>query len=172
MNRCHLFNLKCLVGANFSSRPRQLRKNYRFEETRRRRHYSHHAHPRQCPPHCRTMLLAPPSPRPIPYASTGFNIKSVVHDGFKLNVWDIGNWSPAPPKKCVWCQTKLIYPLFFVTDIGTMALTSISVAALIRAQAASAPSALTGATTSTRYSSCSARLLIILCLRHVYRRTA
>jgi hypothetical protein len=23
-------------------------------------------------------------------AALGFNIKSVVHDGFKLNVWDIG----------------------------------------------------------------------------------
>ena len=24
------------------------------------------------------------------FISSGFNIKSVVHDGFKLNVWDIG----------------------------------------------------------------------------------
>ena len=35
----------------------------------------------------------------------GFNIKSVVHEGFKLNVWDIGGMLPSPfCSMCVLCR--------------------------------------------------------------------
>jgi ADP-ribosylation factor-like protein 3 len=30
----------------------------------------------------------------------GFNIKSVIHEGFKLNVWDIGGISSFHPEQC------------------------------------------------------------------------
>lgn len=34
----------------------------------------------------------------------GFNIKSLVRDGFKLNVWDIGGQKAIRPYWCVWQQ--------------------------------------------------------------------
>ncbi len=45
----------------------------------------------------------------------GFNIKSLMHDGFKLNVWDIGGnflmTLIAAFSKCFSCRTKIHSPI-------------------------------------------------------------
>jgi GTPase SAR1 family protein len=54
----------------------------------------------------------------------GFNIKSVCHDGFKLNVWDIGG-NRALMIMCVrmWCIFKSLYIIlnFFSLDCWILA---------------------------------------------------
>ena len=38
----------------------------------------------------------------------GFNIKSLMHDGFKLNVWDIGGNIPYLHLKCMHTFTNIL----------------------------------------------------------------